>query len=229
MSLEGNKMRVRVGRSMRRSPVIWCALLLACGSEARVAHVDSAAAVAALRVALVRLGVQDQQGRDSIAMAVARVDTAFLQRIARADSVRTHWLRSHVAAHGWPRRSLVGDTAATAAWLIVQHSADVAFQGQMLPLLEQAAKAGEVGKADVAMLADRVAVHQGRAQRYGTQFSLHDGKLAADSIADVAALDSLRSSVGLPPMREYVSVLEKVNGLPVIWPPRIAPRRGMIR
>jgi hypothetical protein len=90
----------------------------------------------------------------------------------------------------------------------------------MLPLLERAMVEGEVPAADVAMLADRVAVHQGRAQRYGTQFSLHDDTLVPDPIGDLAGLDSLRATVGLPPMREYVRVLSEMNGLPVAWPPR---------
>ena len=193
---------------------------VACGRAPQETPQDSAAAVAALRDTLVELGLQDQRDRDSVDVALARQDTAYMARMMRGDSTRTRWLQSFVIAHGWPRRSTFGDTAAKAAWLIVQHSNDYAFQEQVLPLLQDAAKANDVKAADVAMLADRVDMRRGRPQRYGTQFSLHNGMLVADSIADLIALDSLRATVGLPPMREYVKVLGDAYKLPVQWPPK---------
>lgn len=193
--------------------------MVACGSEAQPSPADSAAQVAALRDTLVRFGIEDQRGRDSLALAVAGNDTVFLMRMMHDDSVRSRWLQAAVAANGWPRRSVVGDSAASAAWYIVQHSADAAFQARMLPILERAVAAGEVRAADVAMLADRVAVHDGQPQRYGTQFSVRDSQLVADPIADLGTLDSLRATVEMPPMREYVKLLGDLYKMPVVWPP----------
>lgn len=193
--------------------------LAACSHDRRPPAPDSQAVVAALRDTLIRLGSEDQAGRDSIGLAVAGNDTALLQRFMRADSARTRWLRAVVAKSGWPRRSVVGDTAASAAWLIVQHSPINEFQEQMLPILESEAKRGEVRAADVAMLLDRVRVHQGKPQQYGTQFELKNKRLVPNAIAEMAILDSLRKSVGLPPMAEYVKMLESVYRFPVQWPP----------
>jgi hypothetical protein len=65
-----------------------------------------------LRDTLARLRTEDQAGRDSIATAFAHHDTLFMRRMARADSARAQWLNAIVTRHGWPRRSVLGDTAA---------------------------------------------------------------------------------------------------------------------
>lgn len=180
---------------------------------------DSVRVVSALRDTLTRLRTEDQASRDSAGLAVALQDTSFVRRQIRGDSARTTWLRAVVANYGWPRRSVFGDTAAEAAWLILQHSPSNEFREQMLPILENEASHGEVKSSEVAMLFDRIAVSQGRPQRYGTRFEVKGGRLQADPIADVAALDSLRASVGLPPMAAYVKLLEDMYRLPVVWPP----------
>jgi hypothetical protein len=173
----------------------------------------------ALRDSLVRAGAEDQAGRDSIAIAIASKDTAYVHRLAHNDSSLTQWLERVIAAHGWPRRSQFGDSAAGAAWLIVQHSPMREFQEKMLPILQVESKRGEVNAPDVAMLADRVYVQRGEPQRYGTQFSIRKDRLAPDSIVVTPALDSLRASVGLPPMAEYVHLLAQMYKMPVEWPP----------
>jgi hypothetical protein len=189
-----------------------------CRSSAHRLDSEPAASIAALRDTLIRFRADDQAGRDSIATAVVVNDTMFMRRLAHGDSVRTLWLRTHVAARGWPRRSVVGDTAAGAAWLILQHSTPD-FQAQMLPVLDREVKAGEVSAADVAMLRDRVDVHRGMPQRYGTQFEVRGNRLIADSIAELSVLDSLRRAVGMPPMSEYVKTLAEMYRMPVEWPP----------
>lgn len=191
-----------------------------CVADQRPPTIDSATAVAALRDSLIRIGIEDQAGRDSIGIALANKDSAFLHRMSSGDSARTRWLQSVIAARGWPRRSLVGEKAASTAWLIVQHSPMHEFQEEMLPLLTAEARKGEVNSGDVAMLEDRVLVHKGEKQRYGTQFSFKGDTLVADPIANLATLDSLRQSVGLPPMAEYVAMLAEGYRMRVLWPPR---------
>lgn len=169
---------------------------------------------------LLRLGREDQAGRISLAQAAAAQDTATLFATLRADSSRTRWLRAAVARNGWPARSSAGDSAQQAAWLILQHSPDTAWQASMLPDLERLAASGELPRADVAVLTDRILVHRGQPQRYGSQFDLQDGRLVPEPISDVAGLDGRRASVGLPPMAEYVQLLAEQTKLAVAWPPR---------
>jgi hypothetical protein len=169
---------------------------------------------------LLRLGREDQAGREALAQAAAAQDTATLSAALRADSARTRWLRAAVARGGWPARSRVGDGAQQAAWLILQHSPDTAWQAAMLPGLARLAASGELPKADVALLTDRMLVHRGQPQRYGSQFAMADGRLVPEPVDDVAGLDARRASVGLPPMAEYVRLLAEQTKLPVVWPPR---------
>lgn len=171
-----------------------------------------------LRSELERLGREDQAGRDGIAAAAAANDTLFLKRMMAGDSARTARLREIVATHGWPGRALVGEAGARAAWLILQHSDDTAFQQAMLPRLWDAAAAGDVSRPDVAMLTDRVLVRRGEPQRYGSSFSMLDGRLVADPIDDPSGLEARRAEVGLPPMSEYVAAMRKLYGVPVTWP-----------
>ncbi len=88
------------------------------------------------------------------------------------DRDNTGWLRTVVRERGWPGRSMVGDDAARAAWLLAQHAdQDPEFQRECLGLLERGVKLGEAEAADLAYLTDRVLLAEGRPQRYGTQFT----------------------------------------------------------
>jgi hypothetical protein len=169
---------------------------------------------------LLRLGREDQAGRETLAQAAAARDTVTLLAFMRADSARSRWLRAAVARDGWPSPIIAGDSAQQAAWLILQHSPDTAWQAAMLPALERAASRGELPQADLALLTDRVLVRRGQPQRYGSQFDMKDGRLVPEPIEDVEGLDPRRASVGLPPMSEYVRLLAEHTKLPVVWPPR---------
>jgi len=168
-----------------------------------------------LRAELLRLGAADQEGR-----VAAQNDTASLFRLAKADSARTRRLKEIVASHGWLTPALVGRDGVGAAWLILQHSPDYAWQEQMLPVLERAAAAGEMSRTDVALLTDRVLVHRGKPQRYGNSFSFKGGRLVADPIEDIDGLDARRAAIGLPPMLEYVRQLGEMYKTSVEWPPK---------
>jgi hypothetical protein len=194
----------------------------ACGGnreDAAQVVVDSAAtATAMLSEELVRLGLLDQVARIGYT-AQTVTDTAYLRASLVIDSVLTRRLRRIVAEHGWPTASAVGRHAAQAAFLIVQHSPSDGFQREALPLLESAAAAGEASGADVAMLTDRIRVHDGKPQRYGTQFRIVDEVLVAYPIEDIANLDARRAAVGLMPMSEYAQLLRGMYRGVVRWPP----------
>jgi hypothetical protein len=167
-----------------------------------------------LRDELIRLGMADQTVRLGFSAGTA-TDTARIRIMLGIDSSLTNRLRRIVAERGWPGRSLVGRDAASAAFLIVQHSPSDAFQREILPLLEAAADSGEAAAADVAMLTDRVRTREGKPQVYGTQFRVVDGHLEPFPIEDPAGLDARRRRVGLLPMADYVRMLQQTYGGPV--------------
>lgn len=107
-----------------------------------------------------------------------------------------------IDAHGWPGRGLVGEDGARAAWLVLQHAiAHPALLRRGLILVREAVGTGDVPAADAARLEDRIAVFEGRPQRYGTQFDWNErGELAPCVIEDEAGVDDRRRAVGLPPL-----------------------------
>jgi uncharacterized protein DUF6624 len=122
----------------------------------------------------------------------------------RVDEDNTRWLGELLATRGWPGRTLVGDEGAQAAWLLAQHAdRDPGLQQAFLDALREAVAACEASPAHLAYLEDRVRVHAGRPQLYGTQFTQESGELAPHPIQDPERLDERRAEVGLEPFAAY--------------------------
>jgi hypothetical protein len=129
------------------------------------------------------------------------------QKVAEVDHRNTAALKAIIAEHGWPGTSLVGEGGADMAWAIAQHADDDrAFQRDVLARMEQLLDAGEIEPAHYAYLHDRIAVAEGRPQRFGTQFS--DGDKPAP-IEDEAHVDERRAAVGLPSMAVYTEEMRR--------------------
>jgi len=163
----------------------------------------------ALRAALVSRGRQDQAVRE-VFLAGHHQDTTDLRQMADVDADNTSFLKKIIGERGWPGRSLVGTDAENAAFLIVQHSPDTAFQAKVLPLLEKAYAAGEAEGQQVALLTDRVAVQRGQPQRYGTQASIVNGRFKLNPIADSANVDKRRAELKMPPVAAYMRILDSL-------------------
>ncbi len=137
-----------------------------------------------------------------------------MELLQAIDEENTLWLREVVKGHGWPKRSDVGDKAANAAWLLVQHAdLDPAFQRECLGLLVEAVEADEASATDLAYLTDRVLRAEGKPQRYGTQFGPgRDGGFAPQPLEDPERVDELRAGVGLGPLEEYARKIREMYG-----------------
>jgi len=120
-----------------------------------------------------------------------------------ADSVNTARVIEIIAEHGYPGRSLVAGEAST-AFLVIQH-ADLEVQEEYLPIMIEAAEQEELRWSSVALLIDRVNVRNERPQIYGTQLGQdkETGEYYFSEIAEPFKIDSIRSSVGLPPLQSY--------------------------
>ena len=100
----------------------------------------------------------------------------------------------------WPGRRLVGDDGAAAAWLIVMHAQrDLDLQRRALDHIELALDFDDVPGLHYATLADRIAMSEGRSQRYGTQLvPTSDGRdLEPWPIEAPEGLDDRRAALGL--------------------------------
>lgn len=138
-------------------------------------------------------------------------DSLDFQRMLAVDTANTAWLRAVVESHGWPGRSTVGTDGANAAFLLVQHAdRDTAFQAMVLPLMERAYATGDAEGQQVALLTDRIATARGEPQVYGSQADISNGRVVLKPIRDSAGVDVRRARMGLPPLAEYVRVLDSV-------------------
>lgn len=158
-----------------------------------------------LRDELLAMAATDQAVRAELAADGSLFD-GYHPRMAEVHRRNADRLKQILERHGWPGRSLVGEEAAEAAWLVLQHAiADPPLQRLGLSLLRAAAEAGEVAAVHVAMLEDRIAFFEGRPQRFGTQLDWDEsGRLGPYLIEDVAGVDERRSAVGLPPLAEAI-------------------------
>jgi hypothetical protein len=122
----------------------------------------------------------------------------------RIDSGNTRWLGEILTTRGWPGRALAGEDGAGAAWLLAQHAdGDPGRQREFLAALRDAVDRGDASPRHLAYLEDRVRVHAGQPQLYGTQFTVTDGELGPCPIEDPERLDERRADAGLEPFADY--------------------------
>lgn len=69
---------------------------------------------------------------------------------------------------------------------------------------------GDLNGGEVAMLTDRLEIKAGRPEIYGTQLSLRNGRWILDPILDSQHVDERRGSVGLPPLADYLRLVDSV-------------------
>ena len=124
------------------------------------------------------------------------------------DERNTKRMKQIVGKYGWPIRKIVGRDGMRAAWLLVQHADHaVTFQRKCLTLMEAHMADDQVAKADIAYLADRVAVNAGKPQTYGTQGHVVEGVWRPRPIRDREHVDQRRKSVGLKTLKEYIALM----------------------
>jgi hypothetical protein len=158
------------------------------------------------RERLERMGALDQVGRRALNL----IDLTVLPEAERAAANTAMWtplmamddrllaeLLPMVPADGWFRKSVYGEKAASAAFLIIQHS-DVEQWRRFVPVLEPLVETGEINGSQYGLMYDRLAVNEGRPQRYGTQMTCKAGKWVIDreNLEDPANADARRAAIG---------------------------------
>jgi hypothetical protein len=145
---------------------------------------------------------------------------AVLKRMAKIDRENLAWLKGVVGKHGWPGRSMVGRDGAQGAFLIAQHAvSDLEFMAKVLGMLKAAYKAGEAEGQWVALMTDRLLVLKDKKkQRYGTQLVAKNGRLVPQPIEDEANVDERRKELGMPPLADYLSMVNDRQGTPAKRP-----------
>ena len=135
----------------------------------------------------------------------AEVWSALLaSRLWAVDCDNTVWLQQQMKEIGWFDIEKYGAAADKDAWLLVQHAdRSKPFQRETLAMLESLPP-GKTDPKNLAYLHDRVAMGEGRPQRYGTQGQCQpDGTWKPNASEDPAGVDARRKALGLEPIAEH--------------------------
>ncbi|WP_339928706.1 DUF6624 domain-containing protein [uncultured Brevundimonas sp.] len=205
------------GEAPQQEPVAVEAPALSAEARALIAPVAAAIATeearqaalpppADVRERLERMGRLDQAGR----MAGIAVDLSALPEGERQVAMAALWapvtaldgrltgeLLPLVPEEGWFLPSVYGEQASSAAFLIIQHSTIEQWR-RFVPVLEPLALAGEIDGQDFGLMYDRLAINEGRPQRYGTQMTCKAGKWVIDyaNLEDPEHADERRADMG---------------------------------
>jgi hypothetical protein len=166
----------------------------------------------ALRAELLKLYREDQAVRDQIIQRGSdQVDKSIDARRMVLDAGSTVRMKAIVKRHGWPGPDLVGADGANAAFILLQHSQDLAFQQAMLPLVRRSYVQGKLTGWNYALLVDRLLIRQGKRQRYGMSLEPWTGnEPIVAPIEDEANVDKRRAKIGLPPLRDYLEQMKQI-------------------
>ena len=151
---------------------------------------------------LIALREQDLRVRKEL-LDAGLLGGTYVTRMEAVHVKNAQRLRQIIAEYGWPAEDIAGKDGAEAAWMIAQHAVgEPDFQREVLHLVQDCAAAGRVPGWHAAYLEDRIALHEGRPQRYGSQWidDPHDGRVRPWTLADPDRVNELRASVGLNPL-----------------------------
>ena len=155
-----------------------------------------------LRRELLAMRAEDLGVRDEL-LASGELGGAYVPRMEHVHRRTAARLREMIELHGWPAEDIAGKDGAEAAWLIAQHAiGEPEFQRQAASLLLALMAEGRVPGWHAAYLQDRIAMYEGRPQRYGTQWieDPRDGRTRPWTLCDPERVDELRAEVGLEPL-----------------------------
>ncbi len=154
-----------------------------------------------------------QRDQEARAAALSNENSAAIAAAVQIDAANLKRLKHIVTQDGFPTRSMVGDDGVDAAWLLTQHAdSDPAFQSRILKILTVRVRQRAFDTGEFALLTDRVLIHQGKPQRYGSQFGNDGSGLKPGKMEDPGHVDQRRASVGLGTLAEYTCAMQAIYG-----------------
>jgi len=157
-----------------------------------------------LRSELIAMRQEDLRVRGELD-AAGQLGGEYVPRMEEVHRRNAARLRELIARYNWPTEDVAGKDGAESAWFVAQHAVgEPHFQREALRLLQACAESAVVPRWHAAYLEDRVAMQEGRPQRFGTQWmdDPRDGRVRPWTLADPTNVNELRRQVGLTPLRE---------------------------
>ena len=112
--------------------------------------------------------------------------------------------------YGWPKYSMVGELAADAPLLVINHHEDESVRKKYLAQIKQSCIENEGSCMEFAKIQDRILVNENQLQIYGMQFRYNAQRtLEPFPIIDPEYVDQRRAAIGLEPLSVYLK--RKIN------------------
>lgn len=165
-----------------------------------------------LRVELERIRMKDQMLRSLVSCSVEKFGihseefAYFLSLMSQEDRKNQERVMEIIDENGWLGISQVGEIANSALFLVIQH-ASIEIREKYFPLLKESAKKGESRLADMALMDDRIRMHRGIKQLYGSQSININGRNYVWPIENAENVDERRKNVQLPPLADYLKLM----------------------
>jgi len=181
-----------------------------------------------LRQQVIALRTSSNKEHDSIKLN--KVKNEMLEKIALQDKENLEIIVHILDSTGWPNVDQISFKASQAIFLVIQH-ASLDIQKKYLPLIEKAVQEGKTLPSNLAILEDRVALREGREQIYGSQIwtDPNTGKNYVDFLNDPLNVDTRRSKMGLPPMKEYLKQFFNLDWNANLYVEQILPQLKILK
>lgn len=129
------------------------------------------------------------------------------RKMKTADSLNLEQVEKIIDNYGWLGYNEIGSQANSTIFMVIQHS-NYKTQLKYLPLMREAVKNKKAKGSELALLEDRVSLHEGRKQIYGSQifWSETNKSYTVAPLEDPDNVDLRRSEVGLSTLNEDLSV-----------------------
>ena len=112
--------------------------------------------------------------------------------------------------NGWPKYSSVGELAADAPLLVINHHESNEVRKKYIAQIKQSCLEGEGSCMEYAKVQDRILVDENQLQIYGMQFRYNAQRnLEPFPIKDPEYVDQRRKEIGLVPLKDYLK--RKIN------------------
>jgi hypothetical protein len=171
-----------------------------------------------LREELLKLADKDQMRlRNTIEETEKSED--LLKRMRANREKNTASLCTIVKEYGWPTTAQVGKDGVAAAFLLLKNSSSFELQAELFPVIVAAVKKGEIPRSSFAPYFDRLRSGAGLKQLFGTQLTISGGFLVLYPIEQEKYVDARRKQYDLPPLAEYLRMLERSYGMVVVKSP----------
>ncbi|MEZ4972884.1 MAG: DUF6624 domain-containing protein [Cyclobacteriaceae bacterium] len=155
-----------------------------------------------LKVVLEEIRRTDQHARrvllDSVGLD-SPYASLYIEKLNQVDARNLKEVSAILEKYGWIGRSQIGELAADAIFLVIQHS-DLETMQKWLPAFKEQVSMNEASGLNFALAYDRFLMWSGKRQMYGTQASTSvraNNELVIWPIEDVGNVNARRKEIGL--------------------------------